>query len=84
VFFSKKAVAQLKPLTLMTGKPLRSAGFMVLKAPDVPSVLIELGYLSSDLDEKLLKSDAWQSKIARGFATAVDGYFATELASKAN
>jgi N-acetylmuramoyl-L-alanine amidase len=84
VFFSKKAVAQLKPLTLMTGKPLRSAGFMVLKAPDVPSVLIELGYLSSDLDEKLLKSDAWQNKIAHAFATAVDGYFATEVASKAN
>ncbi len=84
VFFSKKAVAQLKPLTLMTGKPLRSAGFMVLKAPDVPSVLIELGYLSSNLDEKLLTSDAWQNKIARAFASAVDGYFATEVASKAN
>jgi N-acetylmuramoyl-L-alanine amidase len=84
VLFSKKAVAQLKPLTLMTGKPLRSAGFMVLKAPDVPSVLIELGYLSSNLDEKLLTSDDWQTKIARAFANAVDGYFATELASKTN
>ncbi len=84
VFFSKKAVAQLKPLTLMTGKPMRSAGFMVLKAPDVPSVLIELGYLSSNLDEKLLTSDAWQNKIAHAFAAAVDGYFATEVASKTN
>jgi N-acetylmuramoyl-L-alanine amidase len=84
VFFSKKAVAQLKPLTLMTGKPMRSAGFMVLKAPDVPSVLIELGYLSSTLDEKLLTSDAWQDKIASAFAKAVDGYFSTELASKTN
>jgi N-acetylmuramoyl-L-alanine amidase len=84
VFFSKKAVAQLKPLTLMTGKPMRSAGFMVLKAPDVPSVLLELGYLSSNLDEKLLTSDAWQAKIAGAFATAVDGYFATEVASKGN
>ncbi len=84
VLFSKKAVAQLKPLTLMTGKPMRSAGFMVLKAPDVPSILIELGYLSSKSDEKLLTSDAWQSKIANAFARAVDGYFATELASTAN
>lgn len=84
VFFSKKAVAQLKPLTLMTGKPMRSAGFMVLKAPDVPSVLLELGYLSSKQDEKLLMSDAWQTKIAKGFATAIDGYFSTELASKTN
>jgi N-acetylmuramoyl-L-alanine amidase len=84
VFFSKKAVAQLRPLTLMTGKPMRSAGFMVLKAPDVPSVLLELGYLSSKADEKLLTSNAWQSRIARAFTQAVDGYFATEVASTAN
>ncbi len=84
VFFSKKAVAQLKPLTLMTGKPLRSAGFMVLKAPDVPSVLVELGYLSSKSDEKLLTSQAWQAKIAKAFTTAIDGYFATEVAFRAN
>lgn len=84
MFFSKKAVAQLRPLTLMTGKPLRSAGFMVLKAPDVPSVLLELGFLSSKSDEKLLTSTVWQSKIAKAFATAIDSYFATEVASTAN
>ena len=84
VFFSKKAVAQLRPLTLMTGKPMRSAGFMVLKAPDVPSVLLELGYLSSKSDEKLLTSAVWQTKIAKAFATAMDSYFATEVASKTN
>ena len=84
MFFSKKAVSQLKPLTLMTGKPLRSAGFMVLKAPDVPSVLLELGFLSSKSDEKLLTSNTWQTKIAKAFATAVDSYFATEVASTAN
>ncbi len=84
MFFSKKAVTHLKPLTLMTGKPLRSAGFMVLKAPDVPSVLLELGFLSSKSDEKLLTSAAWQAKIAKAFATAIDAYFATEVASTAN
>jgi len=84
MFFSKKAVAQLRPLTLMTGKPLRSAGFMVLKAPDVPSVLLELGFLSSKSDEKLLTSAAWQTKIAKAFATAMDNYFAPEVASKTN
>jgi N-acetylmuramoyl-L-alanine amidase len=84
VLFSKKAVTQLKSLTLMTGKPMRSAGFMVLKAPDVPSVLIELGYLSSKSDEKLLTSDAWHARIAGAFVKAVDGYFATEVAARAN
>ena len=83
MFFSKKAVTHLKPLTLMTGKPMRSAGFMVLKAPDVPSVLLELGFLSSASDEKLLTSSAWQMKIAKAFATAMDSYFATEIASRA-
>jgi N-acetylmuramoyl-L-alanine amidase len=68
----------------MTGKPLRSAGFMVLKAPDVPSVLLELGFLSSKSDEKLLTSPVWQKKIASAFATAIDSYFATEVASTAN
>ena len=84
MFFSKKAVSQLKPLTLMTGKPLRSAGFMVLKAPDVPSVLLELGFLSSKSDEKLLTSTVWQTRIAKAFATAMDSYFATEVASTTN
>jgi N-acetylmuramoyl-L-alanine amidase len=67
----------------MTGKPLRSAGFMVLKAPDVPSVLLELGFPLSKSDEKLLTS-VWQTKIARLFATAIDNYFAPEVASKTN
>ena len=57
---------------------------MVLKAPDVPSVLLELGFLSSKSDEKLLTSIAWQTKIAKAFATAMDAYFATEVASTAN
>jgi N-acetylmuramoyl-L-alanine amidase len=46
--------------------------------------LLELGFLSSKSDEKLLTSAAWQTKIAKAFATAVDNYFATEVASKAN
>lgn len=80
MLFSKKAVGELKPLTLMTGKPQRSAGFVVLKAPDVPSVLVELGYLSSREDEALLTSKAWQGKIAKGMAAAVDKYFQSDVA----
>jgi N-acetylmuramoyl-L-alanine amidase len=82
MFFAKRAVGELKPVTKMTGQPLRSAGFMVLKAPDVPSILIELGYLSSKEDEALLTSEAWQKKIAGALAKAIDGYFANEIAQK--
>jgi N-acetylmuramoyl-L-alanine amidase len=74
--FSRTALEELKGVTTMTGKPLRSAGFMVLKSPDVPSVLIELGYLSSKDDEKNLKTPSWRSKMAAAFVKAVSRHFA--------
>jgi N-acetylmuramoyl-L-alanine amidase len=82
VLFSKKAVSQLKPVALMTGKPMRSAGFVVLKAPDVPSVLIELGYLSSTKDEALLTSPAWHAKMAAALRRSVDAYFSSDVAQR--
>ena len=68
--FARKAVSQLKPVTQLTGRPMRSAGFVVLKAPDVPSILLELGYLSSRADAKLLTSDKWQGQVAAALAKA--------------
>lgn len=75
VLFSRRALDELRGVTSMTGKPLRSAGFMVLKAPDVPSVLIELGYLSSLDDEKKLLSAAWRGKMAQALRRAVVKHF---------
>ena len=60
--------------------PLKSAGFRVLKAPDVPSVLIELGYVTTPSDLKVLISEAWRSKASDAIAHAVQTYFATRLA----
>jgi N-acetylmuramoyl-L-alanine amidase len=79
--FARKAVGQLKPVTHMTRRPMRSAGFVVLKAPDVPSILLELGYLSSRSDAKLLTSAKWQSQVATALAKAIDSYFSTEVAA---
>ncbi|WP_334129126.1 N-acetylmuramoyl-L-alanine amidase [Sneathiella sp.] len=59
------------------GKSHRFAGFRVLKAPDVPSVLVELGYLSNREDERILKSADGQQKLAEAIARAVDKYFKT-------
>lgn len=84
LFFAKKAVAEMKPVTQFTGKPMRSAGFVVLKAPDVPSVLVELGYLSSKHDEAQLTSKEWRSSVAAAMARAVHKYFETEVASRAD
>ncbi len=81
-FFARKAVAEMRAVTGFTGKPLRSAGFVVLKAPDVPSVLVELGYLSSKTDEELLNSRSWRDKTAAAVARAIDQYFSTEIAAR--
>ncbi|MFC4270269.1 N-acetylmuramoyl-L-alanine amidase [Sneathiella chungangensis] len=59
------------------GRSHRFAGFRVLKAPDVPSVLVELGYLSNREDEKILKSAKGQQRLAQAIVTAVDKYFKT-------
>ena len=53
----------------------RSAGFRVLKAPDVPSVLLELGYLSSDVDTRNLVSGDWRERVSRAVAIAIDSFF---------
>src|SRR5262249_13826973 len=57
-------------------KPHRFAGFAVLTAPDVPSVLIELGYLSNRTDEKELLDTGHRQRLARGVARALDRFFA--------
>ena len=80
--FAKKAVAEMTPVTTFTGKPMRSAGFMVLKAPDVPSVLVELGYLSSRHDERQLTDPAWRLSVAKAMAAAIEKYFALQLAAR--
>jgi N-acetylmuramoyl-L-alanine amidase len=73
--FAHRALQELKPVTLMTGQPIRSAGFVVLKAPDVPSVLMELGYLSNADDEKLLQSQDWQATTAAAMVRAIAAHF---------
>jgi N-acetylmuramoyl-L-alanine amidase len=55
--------------------PLRSAAFAVLKAPDVPSVLVEMGYLSNKKDEAALNKPEYRAKIASAIAGAVERYF---------
>ncbi len=80
VYFAKKALSRLKRVTRIAKRPLRSAGFVVLKAPDVPSVLLELGYLSNKHDAKLLANKAWQNKVAKALANSIDNYFRARVA----
>ncbi len=73
--FSNILVANLKDETYLIKNPQRSAAFGVLKAPDVPGVLLELGYLSNSDDEKLMQQPLWQEKVAKAVGTAVDRFF---------
>jgi N-acetylmuramoyl-L-alanine amidase len=62
--------------------PSRSAGFVVLKAPDVPSVLLELGFLSNAADAADLTSPEWRQKAAAQVARAIDAFFAAHPSDK--
>jgi N-acetylmuramoyl-L-alanine amidase len=76
VQLAHKLVGELKTATRMHKKPLKSAGFRVLRAPDVPSVLVELGYVSNREDLQSLLSGAWRKQTAEIMAQAIDSYFA--------
>lgn len=60
----------------------RQAGFAVLKAPDTPAVLIELGFLSNPDEEQLLNSAIHLTQIAHGISAAIDNYFADRWAAR--
>jgi N-acetylmuramoyl-L-alanine amidase len=66
---------ELNRATNMVKRRRAQAGFVVLTSPDMPSVLIELGYLSNPVDEKALADDAHIARLATAVARAVDVYF---------
>ena len=80
VQFAHRLVGEMKTATRLHKKPLKSAGLRVLRAPDVPSVLVELGYVSNRGDLHSLLSANWRDRTADSIAQAVDGYFATRMA----
>jgi N-acetylmuramoyl-L-alanine amidase len=74
--FAKMLLGDLKNSARLQKDPLKSAGFRVLKAPDVPSVLIELGYMTSRKDLKLLTSEMWRERATDSITQAVHTFFA--------
>lgn len=72
--FAEKVIKHLRGEISLINNPHRFAGFQVLRAPDVPSVLIEIGYLSNAQDEKLLSDPEWRRKLADRIALAVKAF----------
>lgn len=80
VAFANTLVTEMSATTRMIRNPHRYAGFRVLKAPDVPSVLVEIGYLSNGQDEKLLTSEEWRTRNASAIAGAIVSFFGQKYA----
>jgi N-acetylmuramoyl-L-alanine amidase len=79
--FALLLMGEMKNTVRMHKHPLKSAGFRVLKAPDVPSVLVELGYVSNKGDLEHLVSENWRTKTVGSMAQAIDAFFAKRLAT---
>lgn len=73
--FADILLDELEGATKLIGNSHRKAGYFVLLAPDVPAVLLELGFLSNPDDEKLLKTKTHRAKIMRSVSRAIDTYF---------
>ena len=72
--FAEKVIGALQGEVNLINNPHRFAGFQVLRAPDVPSVLIEIGYLSNAEDEKLISNPEWRRKLADRIAVAIRAF----------
>ena len=80
VRLARTVIESMKNVTRMHKNSLKAAGFRVLKAPDIPSVLIELGYVSNRDDIKSLTSADWREHTAQSIAQAIDRYLAMRAA----
>ncbi|EKS40093.1 N-acetylmuramoyl-L-alanine amidase [Afipia clevelandensis] len=79
--FARTLVNEMKTVARMHKHPLKSAGFRVLKAHDVPSVLVELGYVSNKGDLQHLVSESWRSRTVGSVAQAVDAFLGKRVVS---
>ena len=78
--FVKSVIGQMGTSTGLKDNPDRQAAFVVLKSAKVPSILIELGYVTNAADAQLLGSEAWRDKVSTSIMTAIESYFSTRLA----
>ncbi len=78
--FARQLVATLPRATRMHKNALRGAAFRVLRAPDVPSVLLELGYLTTAEDARLMQTEEWRKATADAAAEAIERFMAERIA----
>jgi N-acetylmuramoyl-L-alanine amidase len=74
--FAQAVIETMGQSTNLRDNPDKSAAFRVLKTAQVPAVLIELAYVSNQLDAQNLRSDNWRGKVTDSIMTAIENYFA--------
>ncbi len=82
VFLARALAREMRKVIRMRRRPVRSADFRVLRNPEVPSVLVELGYVSNAADLRNMRSPRWRAKAAAAMARAISGHFAARVASR--
>ncbi|WP_260902423.1 N-acetylmuramoyl-L-alanine amidase [Chelativorans salis] len=71
IHFARSLIGELTDTVNLVNNPLRSAGFRVLRAPDVPSVLLELGYLTNPKEEEQMRDADWRARAAANIVDAI-------------
>ena len=76
--FAERLVDNISEVTPLLERTRRDAAYRVLLAPDVPAVLLEMGFITNDRDEAFLSNSAKRQKLTDAVAAAIDGYFSEE------
>ena len=75
VSLGKAVINELSKIGKMHSKRVEQAGFAVLKSPDIPSILVETGFITNPSDEKNLRTKWYQKKVAKSIYTAINAYY---------
>lgn len=73
-------LSEIGKINRLHKKSVERAGFAVLKAPDIPSILVETAFISNPEEERMLRSSTHQDRIARALLAGINGYFASSPA----
>jgi N-acetylmuramoyl-L-alanine amidase len=74
--FGREVLGELKKIGRVHSKRVEQAGFVVLKSPDVPSILVETAYITNPEEERLLRSPKHQERLARAIMAGIERYLA--------
>lgn len=80
IMLARQIISHLDDVAHLAPNPQQEAAFVVLKAPDVPSVLVELGFLTNAQDEEILQSPDWRENAAGRIVDAIAAFFETRVA----